>query len=599
MDILHIRNFCIIAHIDHGKSTLADRILQRTGAVTAREMKEQVLDSMDLERERGITIKASAVRVHYRAQNGEDYIFNLIDTPGHIDFTYEVSKSLRACEGALLVVDAAQGVEAQTVNNLYLAIEHNIEIIPVLNKIDLPNSEPEKVKEQIHSILGIDKEEILSASAKMNIGIDEILERVVRVIPPPTGDSAAPLQALIFDSVFDNYRGVIIYVRVMNGNLAAKSQIMMMSSGSRYEVLEVGYLTPKPVKCDVLGAGEVGFIICNIRDPKEVSNGDTLTTIDNPSLEALPGYRKVQPMVFASIYPVNTKDLPLLRDTLNKLRLTDASFVYENESSVSFGFGFRCGFLGLLHMEIIQERLEREYDLNLVVTAPSVLYEILRSDGKVELIDNPAHFPPSSEIEEIREPYVEAHLIAPKSCLGQVLELCEQRRGKYISTEFIDSERVRLIYTLPLSEILVDFNDRIKSVSKGYGSLDYDVQGYRAEDMVKLDMLINGELCEALSLIVHKTQAQVRGRALAEKLKELIPRQMIEVALQAAIGGRVVARETIPAVKKDVTAKCYGGDITRKRKLWEKQKEGKKRMKQFGKVEIPQEAFMAVLKINE
>lgn len=599
MDIRHIRNFCIIAHIDHGKSTLADRILQLTGAIAERDFQNQMLDTMELERERGITIKASAVRVAYRSKEGQDYTLNLIDTPGHIDFTFEVSKSLRACEGALLVVDAAQGVEAQTVGNLYLALEHNIEIIPVLNKIDLANAEPEKVQEQIHSILGIPKCETILASAKMNIGVDEVLERIVHKIPPPSGDPEQPLQALIFDSTFDNYKGVIIYVRLVNGALRRKTAVKMMSNNKRYEVLEMGFLTPKETSCDRLAAGEVGFIVCNIRDPREVENGDTITTIENPSPEPLPGYRKVRPMVFASFYPVSTRDLPLLRDTLHKLRLNDASFIYDNESSASFGFGFRCGFLGLLHMEIIRERLEREYQLNLIVTAPSVVYEIVKTNGEIELIDNPSRFPEAQKIKEIREPFVEAHIIVPRGCMGALLELCEQRRGTYVSTEFIDAERVRIVYILPLSEILVDFSDRIKSLSKGYGSLDYDIKGTRREDMVKLDILINGSICEGLSLIAHRSQAQEKGRALAERLRELIPRQMIEVAIQAAIGNRVIARETVKPLRKDVTSKCYGGDITRKRKLWEKQKEGKKRMKQFGKVEIPEEAFMAVLKINQ
>ena len=575
MDRKLIRNFCIIAHIDHGKSTLADRILQNTGAISEREMQSQILDTMDLERERGITIKASAVRVNYDAKDGKRYVLNLIDTPGHIDFTFEVSKSLRACEGALLVVDAAQGVEAQTVNNLYLALEQNLEIIGVLNKIDLPNAEPDKVKEQINSILGMEKDLIINASAKMNIGITDILERIVEVVPPPAGDPDKPLQALIFDSVFDNYKGVIVYIRVMNGSISTRSQVKMMFSNQQYQVIEIGYLTPKPVKCDTLTAGEVGYIVCGIRNPKEVENGDTVTLVENPAAEPLPGYRKIHPMVFASIYPINASDLPVLRDVINKLQLTDSAFVSESESSASFGFGFRCGFLGLLHMEIIQERLEREYDMNLVVTAPSVLYEVLKTDGTVEQIDNPAHLPDSQRIEEIREPYVDAHLIIPKNCMGQVLEMCEKRRGKYVSTEFIDTERCRIVYVLPLSEILVDFNDQIKSLTKGYGSLDYEVKGYRVEKMVKLDILINAEICEALSLIVHRDQAYEKGRMLCEKLKELIPRQMIEVAIQAAIGGKIVARETVGAVKKDVTAKCYGGDISRKRKLWEKQKEGK------------------------
>ena len=591
----HIRNFCIIAHIDHGKSTLADRVLLLTGAITQRQFQNQLLDDMDLERERGITIKASAVRVNYLAKDKKSYIFNLIDTPGHVDFTFEVSKSLRACEGALLVVDAAQGVEAQTVGNLYLAIENNIEIIPVINKIDLPNAEVEKVKDQIHSILGIAKEEIICASAKMNIGIEDIMESIVNHMPPPEGDLKAPLQALIFDSLFDKYRGVIIYVRVFNGVLKTKAQVKMMSNNRIYEILEVGFLSPKLVKCEQLKAGEAGYMICNIRNAHEVDLGDTITDVECPAEKPLPGYQKMRPMVFAGIYPVNPKDLPALTDTIAKLHLNDSSFAYEHETSPSFGFGFRCGFLGLLHMEIVQERLEREYELSLVVTSPSVVYEVETTQGELIEIDNPSRVPDSQKIKNIREPYVEAHVIAPKETMGQILELCEKRRGKYISTEFIDMQRVRIVYDLPLSEIIVDFNDLVKSITKGYGSMDYEVKGFRNENLVKLDILINGDLCEALSMIVHRTQAQERGRELAGRLKEVIPRQMLEIAIQAAIGGKIIARETVRAIKKDVTAKCYGGDITRKRKLWEKQKEGKKRMKQFGKVQIPQEAFMAVL----
>ena len=594
-----IRNFCIIAHIDHGKSTLADRILERTGAITKREMKDQLLDSMDLERERGITIKASAVCVKYHAKDGHVYTLNLIDTPGHIDFTYEVWKSLAACEGALLVVDAAQGVEAQTIGNLYLALEHNIEIIPVMNKIDLPNADFPRVAEQIKSILGIPENEIIKASAKMNIGIDEILERIIHQCPSPRGSSDAPLQALIFDSIFDNYRGVIIYIRVFNGTIHTKSKIRMMISGLTFDVLEMGTLCPKPVPCETLSNGQVGYLICNIRNPKDVENGDTITMDHAPAAEALPGYQKIRPMVFAGIYPINSRDLSLLRDTLHKLKLNDSSFDYESESSASFGFGFRCGFLGLLHMEIIQERLEREYGLNLIVTSPSVVYQVIKSDGSTELIDNPAHFPPSQMIREIREPFVRSQIIAPKKNMGPLLDLCESRRGEFVSNEFIDPERVRIVYNLPLSEILIDFSDRIKSMTKGYGSLDYELKGYRKADVVKIDILINGEICEALSFVVHRSKSQFRGRIIVEKLKSVIPRQMIEIAIQAAIGGRIISRETIRAIRKDVTSKCYGGDITRKRKLWEKQKEGKKRMKQFGRVEIPQEAFMAALRLDE
>ncbi len=599
MKIETIRNFCIIAHIDHGKSTLADRILQMTGAISTREFENQLLDSMDLEKERGITIKASAVRVKYRSKAGKDYTFNLIDTPGHIDFSFEVSKSLRAVEGALLVVDAAQGVEAQTVANLFLALENNISIIPVINKIDLPNAEPERVKVEVAEVLGVEPEDVLAVSAKMNIGIQDILERIVTSIPPPEGDADAPLQALIFDSMYDTYRGVIAYVRVMNGRVAKGSKVKMMANNTVHEVLEVGVLTPKAISCDELGPGEAGYVVCNIREAKLVEPGDTLTEAERPASEPLPGYRKMSPMVYAGIFPVNAKDLPLLRDTIAKLNLNDSSFVYESENSASFGFGFRCGFLGLLHMEIVQERLEREYNLELVVTSPSVVYQVVDHAGVVMDIDNPAKMPEVQKIAETREPYVHARIIVPKENMGTLLDLCEKRRGKYISTEYIDSGRVRVIYDFPLAEIIVDFNDKIKSLSKGYGSMDYDVQGFRPEPLVKVDILLNGDICEALSMITHRTQAADRGRRLTEKLKEVIPRQMIDVAIQAAIGGKVIARSTVSAMKKDVTSKCYGGDITRKRKLLEKQKEGKKRMKQFGHVSIPQEAFMAVLQKEE
>jgi GTP-binding protein LepA len=599
MKIETIRNFCIIAHIDHGKSTLADRILQMTGAISQREFENQLLDSMDLEKERGITIKASAVRVKYRSKAGKDYTFNLIDTPGHIDFSFEVSKSLRAVEGALLVVDAAQGVEAQTVANLFLALENNISIIPVINKIDLPNAEPERVKMEVAEVLGVEPEDVLAVSAKMNIGIQDILEKIVTQIPPPKGDANEPLQALIFDSMYDTYRGVIAYVRVMNGRVAKGAKVMMMANKSVHEVLEVGVLTPKAVPCDELGPGEAGYVVCNIRDAKLVEPGDTLTEAERPAAEPLPGYRKMSPMVYAGIFPVNPKDLPLLRDTIAKLNLNDSSFVYESENSASFGFGFRCGFLGLLHMEIVQERLEREYNLELVVTSPSVVYQVVTHTGEVMDIDNPAKMPEVQKVAETREPYVHARIIVPKENMGTLLDLCEKRRGKYISTEYIDSGRVRVVYDFPLAEIIVDFNDKIKSLSKGYGSMDYDVQGFRTEPLVKVDILLNGEICEALSMITHRTQAADRGRRLTEKLKEVIPRQMIDVAIQAAIGGKIIARSTVSAMKKDVTSKCYGGDITRKRKLLEKQKEGKKRMKQFGHVSIPQEAFMAVLQKEE
>ena len=594
----YIRNFSIIAHVDHGKSTLADRILEITGAIDSRTFHNQLLDDMALEQERGITIKASAVKIRYKRPSGEEMTLNLIDTPGHVDFTYEVSKSLRACEGVLLLVDAGQGVEAQTVANLYLAIEHNLEIIPVINKIDLSTAEPEKVKKQIHQILGIDEKEILLASAKQGIGIHEILERIVEKIPPPEGNPDLPLQALIFDSQFDVYQGVIVYVRVFNGALKKNMKIKMMSTGNVFEVLEVGVLTPKPVAVELLGCGEVGYMTCNIRAAKEVENGDTITDATNPTAFALPGYKKVRPLVFAGIYPVNSKDFQALKDAMEKLQLSDASFVYEVESSASVGFGFRCGFLGLLHMEIVQERLEREYDMNIVVTTPSVVYKIKKTSGEIMEIENPSKLPSPTQVEAILEPFVDASIIIPTSSMGAILELCEQRRGTYKSTEYVSEERVRIHYEFPLSEIIVDFYDRIKSLSKGYGSLDYELKGHRESDLIKLDILINNEICDAFSSIVHQEKAQHKGRALCEKLKELIPRQLFEVAIQAAIGGKVIARENVKPMGKNVTGKCYGGDITRKRKLWEKQKEGKKRMKQFGRVEIPQEAFLAALKVE-
>ena len=596
MEQERIRNFCIIAHIDHGKSTLADRILEFTGAIDSRTFHNQLLDDMDLEQERGITIKASAVKIKYRRPNSEEYVLNLIDTPGHVDFSYEVSKSLRACEGVLLLVDAGQGVEAQTVANLLLAIEHDLEIIAVINKIDLSTAEPEKVKKQIHKILGIEEKEIIEASAKLGIGIQDILERVVKKIKPPSGDPAAPLQALIFDSTFDIYQGVIVYVRVFNGVLKKGMKVRMMGSGMTYDIITMGFLAPKPVPCDSLGCGEVGYLSCNIRSAKEVENGDTITDAERPAKMALPGYKKVRPLVFAGIYPVNSKDFELLKDGMGKLSLSDSSFVYEVESSASIGFGFRCGFLGLLHMEIVQERLEREYDLNMVVTTPSVAYKIRKMDGQVLEMENPSKMPNPSQISAILEPFVVASIIIPPACMGPILELCEQRRGVYQATEYLSEDRVKIVYEFPLSEILVDFFDRIKSLSKGYGSLDTDLKGHRESDLVKLDVLINSEICDSFSSIVHRDKAQAKGRALCGKLKELIPRQMFEVVIQAAIGGKIIARETVRPLGKNVTSKCYGGDITRKRKLWEKQKEGKKRMKQFGKVEIPQEAFLAALK---
>ncbi len=598
MRLESLRNFSIIAHIDHGKSTLADRILEHTGAIDSRTFHNQLLDDMDLEQERGITIKASAVRIRYKARSGKEYWLNLIDTPGHVDFSFEVSKSLRACEGALLLVDASQGVEAQTVANLYLAVEHDLEIVPVINKIDLPHAEPEKVKHQIRKALGIDESEIILASAKMGTGIDEILERIVEKIPPPEGDPAGPLQALVFDSNYDSYKGVIVYLRIFHGELRKGMKVRLMSTGKDYDVLEVGYLAPKPVQCEALNTGEVGYVACNIRAAKEVENGDTLTDANNPASGALPGYKKLQPLVFAGIYPVNSADFQLLKDSMEKLSLSDSSFVFEIESSASVGFGFRCGFLGLLHMEIIQERLEREYNMNIVITTPSVVYKIRKTNGELLEMENPSKMPDPSQIASLEEPYVDAHLIIPPAAMGAILELCEQRRGVYKHTEYLAEDRVRLVYEFPLSEIIVDFNDRIKSISKGYGSLDYELKGHREADLVKLDILINNEICDSFSCIVHRDKSVQKGRALCEKLKELIPRQMFEVAIQAAIGGKVISRENVRPMGKNVTAKCYGGDITRKRKLWEKQKEGKKRMKQFGKVEIPQEAFLAALKVE-
>ena len=596
MDKSLIRNFSIIAHIDHGKSTLADRILQHTGAISDREFHDQVLDDMDLERERGITIKASAVRIDYKSRDGKTYELNLIDTPGHVDFTYEVSKSIGACEGALLVVDASQGVEAQTVANLYLAMEHNLIIIPVINKIDLASARIDQVKHEIADILGLERTDIILASAKLGKGTEDILEAVVSKIPAPTGDSENPLQALIFDSKFDAYKGVVVLIRVMNGRIGKGMKVRMMATGSVYDIQEVGVFNPRQTEINELSCGEVGYVTCNIRDAREVSVGDTLTDAENPAAAALPGYKKVHPMVFSGIYPANSADFSTLKESLEKLRLSDASFVFELEKSASLGMGFRCGFLGLLHMEIIQERLEREFDLNLVVTTPSVVYRILLRDGSIIEVDNPMKLPNPGEIEETEEPYVRAHIIIPKESIGTVLELSESRRGSYVSTEYLDESRARIIYDIPLSEVIVDFYDRIKSVTRGYGSLDYELLDYRPTNVVKLDILINGEIYDAFSSLVFKDRAYAKGKAIIEKLKETVPRHLFQIILQAAIGGQIIARETIKSVGKNVTAKCYGGDITRKRKLWEKQKAGKKKMKQFGKVEIPPEAFFAALK---
>jgi len=596
MDKSLIRNFCIIAHIDHGKSTLADRLLLKTGAISQREFHDQMLDGMDLERERGITIKAKAVRLAHAA-GGKEYILNLIDTPGHVDFTYEVSKALAACEGVLLVVDAAQGVEAQTVANLYLAREHDLVIIPIINKIDLPSAEPERVRHQLRETLHLTDIEPIMASAKSGIGVDEIMQAIVDFIPSPEGENENPLQALIIDSAFDTFKGVVIYIRLKNGIIRKGMKIKMMGTGRVYDIEEVGVFKPSPAAVDELSCGEVGYFTCNIKNPKEVHVGDTVTDFRKPAADALPGYKKVRPLVFCGLYPVNAKDFPFLRDAIEKMELSDSSFIYEVESSVSFGFGFRCGFLGLLHMEIIQERLEREYNLNLIATTPSVVYKVIKRNGETVEIENPSKLPPPQEIEEIEEPFIRAFVISPADSLGNVMQLCQERRGIYRSTEYLDPTRAMLVYEFPLSEIIVDFYDKIKSMTRGYGSLDYEFKEYMPSDLVKLDILINGKPCDALSFIVHKESAYNKGNQLVSKLKELIPRQLFEVALQAAIGSKIIARETVRPAGKNVTAKCYGGDITRKRKLWEKQKEGKKRMKQFGKVEIPQEAFMAVLKL--
>jgi GTP-binding protein LepA len=596
MDKNNIRNFSIIAHIDHGKSTLADRILQITSAISEREFHEQMLDDMELERERGITIKSSAVRINYKAKSGENYVLNLIDTPGHVDFTYEVSKSLAACEGALLVVDAAQGVEAQTVANLYMAMERNLIIIPVINKMDLSSAEPENVKKQLINLLNVDEKEILLASAKEGRGIVDILESIVEMIPPPSGSESNPLQGLIFDSSYNTYKGAILYIRVMNGVVSKGDHILMIGSKKQYEVQEIGVFTPKAKSIDRLHCGEVGYLACNIRNAGEIEIGDTITAVNNPAKEPLPGYRKMRPMVYSGIYPVNNKDFAALKDAMAKLRLSDASFQYEPESSAALGFGFRCGFLGLLHMEIIQERLEREYDLNLIVSTPSVIYKIQKTNGETSDVDNPSKMPPSNLVQEIKEPFVTVYIITPSEAIGAIMQLAESRRGEYISTEYIGENKAKLIYIMPMSEIIVDFYDKIKSITRGYGSLDYEFLDYQQSDMVRLDILLNGEPFDAMSSIIHREKAQFKGRAIVEKLKELIPKQLFEVAIQAAIGNNIIARSTVRPLKKNVTGKCYGGDITRKRKLWEKQKEGKKKMKQFGRVEIPQEAFIAALK---
>jgi GTP-binding protein LepA len=594
-----IRNFSVIAHIDHGKSTLADRFLELTGALQPREMEAQVLDSMDLERERGITIKAHAVRLTYHAEDGETYVLNLIDTPGHVDFSYEVTRSLAACEGALLLVDASQGVEAQTLANAYLAVENNLEIIPVINKIDLPGAQPDEAKRQIEDIVGLDASHAILASAKEGTGVHEILEAIVHRLPPPAGNPDAPLKALIFDSWYDAYRGVIILTRIIDGVLRTGMKIRLMARGQEYEVEQVGTFSPKPTVADELGVGEVGFIFAGIKTVTDAQIGDTITEAARPTSEPFPGFKESKPMVFAGLYPVEGSEYPELRDALEKLRLNDASFFFEPETSAALGFGFRCGFLGLLHMEIVQERLEREFDMDLVTTAPGVLYRVTATDGVVQEIDSPAKLPDPGRIEKFEEPVITAMILTPSEHVGAILALCQEKRGVHKAMEYLASDRVLITYELPFNEVVLDFYDRLKTLSRGYASLDYHVTGYWESPLVKLDMLVNGEPVDALSIIVHRDMAYQRGRALASKMRELIPRQMFEVAIQAAVGSRIVARESVKALRKNVLAKCYGGDITRKRKLLEKQKEGKKRMKRVGRVEIPQEAFLAVLKVGQ
>ncbi len=600
LDQKKIRNFCIIAHIDHGKSTLADRIIEKTGTLTSREMQEQVLDNMELERERGITIKAQSVRIIYKANDGEEYIFNLIDTPGHVDFNYEVSRSLAACEGAILIVDAAQGIEAQTLANCYLAVDHNLEIMPVINKIDLPSADPERVVDEIEDIIGIEAQDAPRISAKNGVNIEEVLEQIVSKIPAPSGDTEAPLKALIFDSLYDSYKGVIIFCRVFDGVVSKGTKIKMMATGAQAEVVQVGIFgAGQFLPCDELSAGMVGYITASLKNVKDTTVGDTVTDADNPCDEALPGYKKVNPMVYCGLYPADGAKYPDLRDALEKLQLNDASLSFEPETSIALGFGFRCGFLGLLHLEIIQERLEREYNLDLVTTAPGVVYKVHRTDGEVITLTNPSNLPDPSEIDYMEEPYVSAEIMVTSEYVGAIMQLCQERRGIYKSMEYMEETRALLKYDLPLNEIIYDFFDALKSRSRGYASFDYEFKGYERSELVKLDILINKEEVDALSFILHKDTAYERGRKMCEKLKEEIPRHLFEIPIQAAIGSKVIARETVKAMRKDVLAKCYGGDITRKRKLLEKQKEGKKRMRQVGNVEIPQKAFMSVLKLDE
>lgn len=596
--LTRIRNFCIIAHIDHGKSTLADRILEKTGVYEQRQMMDQILDSMELERERGITIKSKAVNMRYKAKDGKEYTLNLIDTPGHVDFTYEVSRALAACEGALLVVDATQGVEAQTLANVYLALEHDLETVPVINKIDLPSAQPDETCHEVEDLIGLDAHDAPRISAKMGIGVEDVLEAVVKRIPPPGGDDKAPLQALVFDAVYDNYRGAICFVRVVNGTLKPGMRMRMMQTEAEFDVVEVGVLSPGYVPCDVLRSGEVGYVSASIKEVADTRVGDTITDANNPASEPLPGYKQVTSMVYCGIYPTDGADYGALSQALEKLRMNDASLTFEPETSMALGYGFRCGFLGLLHMEIIQERLEREFDLNLITTVPNVIYQVHKTNGETVTIDNPHNLPSPNEIEGMSEPFVFATIFTPQDYVGTLMQLCQDKRGIFKDMQH-EGGRVKLTYDLPLNEVIFDFFDQLKSRSRGYASLDYELKGYQESDLVKLDILLNGDLCDAFTMIVHRDKAYARGRSVAEKLKDVIPRQQFEIPIQAAIGGKIIARETVKAVRKDVLAKCYGGDITRKKKLLEKQKEGKKRMRQFGSVEIPSEAFIAVLKLGD